>query len=144
MKDVCKYNLFKGVSTVLTIGTPITTLLLQGDFFRHRSDTSVSAAAVIAILISLLFCKDKLFENFKMPPVAVVCLILYILISIIQSIIVPIKNVCFITMFITGADECTFKRVYKNVERTLPKQTENYKHIGFIFTTTKKLKGGDN
>ena len=144
MKDVAKYNINKGVSTGLTVGTPIVTLALNGDFFRHRSDTAMSAAAIFVLLICVFLFKDKILENFKMPPVAILCLIMFILIAIIESIIVPIKNVCIMTMISTGIDEFTFKKSYKNLERCLPENASEYKHMGFIFTTTNKLKGGDN
>ena len=67
MKTVAKYNICKGVSTLLTMGTPIVTLACCGSFFRERSSTAISAAGLMVILISLLFAKDKIAENFKAP-----------------------------------------------------------------------------
>lgn len=139
MKTVAKYNIFKGVSTLLTIGTPIVTLLLCGDFFIHRSDTAISVAGVFAILISLLFCKDKLAEHWKMPSAFVLSTILCVLTFVIESIIIPIKYVCICTMLTTGIDELSFKRLYKHIEAQLPEQATAYMHIGFLFTTTKHL-----
>ena len=71
MKTVAKYNTFKGVSTGLTIGTPIVTLICCGEMFVHRSDTAISAAGIFAILFSFLFFKDKIIEKFKSPSALV-------------------------------------------------------------------------
>ena len=141
MKPVAKYNVFKGVSTLLTLGTPIITLCSCGDFFVHRSDTAVSASGVFVLLILAILFKDKLMERFKMPPAFVICLIAFILICMIESILFPIKMVCIVTMITSGVDEITFKRFYKDIEQTLPTEYSKYKHIGFIFTTSKKLIG---
>ena len=67
MKVVAKYNTCKAISTVLTVVTPIVTLMSCSDLFVHRSDSSVSAAGMFAIFLSLLFFKDKIAENFKVP-----------------------------------------------------------------------------
>lgn len=141
MKSVAKYNLFKAISTLLTVGTPITTLCVSSDLFIHRSETAISAAGVFVILITILLFKDKIAENFKMPSAFVVSLIFFILILMLEKILLPIKYVCITTMIATGIDELSFKRFYKNVELTLPEKAFAYKHIGFIFTTTNKLGG---
>ena len=47
------------------MGTPIITLACCGDFFVERPATAISAAGVFAILIALLFAKDKLAEKIK-------------------------------------------------------------------------------
>lgn len=143
MKKVAKYNLLKGVSTLCTLGTPMVTLLLSGDFLIKSSSTSISAAGVFVLLIMALFFKDKILENFKMPPVFIVCLIAFVFICLIESILVPIKTVCITTMVTSGIDEFTFKRMYKELEMTFPENVSLYKHVGFIMTTTKKLEGGD-
>lgn len=141
MKKVCKYNLCKGVSTLLTVGTPIVTLLCYGDMFVHNSGTSISAAGMFAILFAALFLKDKIVEEFKMPPTFVLCVIILLLICLIESILVPIKSMCIATAIATCGDEFTFKQMYKNVEAFLPESTKIYKKFGFIFTTSKKLLG---
>lgn len=141
MKQVAKYNIFKGVSTGLTIGTPIVTLACCGEFFVHNTGTSLSAAGVFTLLIVLLFMKDKIAEEFKMPPVFVLCLVGLILICMIESILVPIKSVLTATLITSGVDEFTFKQLYKNLEMRLPETAKSYKKMGFIFTTTKKLEG---
>lgn len=139
MKAVAKYNTFKGVSTACTIGTPILTLLLSGDFIVESPKNSISAAGVFVLLLVALFSKDKLLENFKMPPTFIVCLASFLVICLIESILIPIKTVCISTMITSGIDEFTFKRMYKSIEKSLPETMADYKHIGFIFTTTNKL-----
>lgn len=139
MKSVAKYNIFKGVSTVLTAGTPIITLACYGDFFVTRSDTAISAAGMFVILILVLLFKDKLAENFKVPSAFVLSTGIFFLLLLIENIMYPIKNVCIATMIATGIDEISFKRLYKQVEIGLPKQSELYKHVGFLFTTTNNL-----
>ena len=64
MKTVAKYNTFKGISTLLTAGTPFISLLSCSELFVHRSETAISAAGVFAMLFAILFFKDKLLENF--------------------------------------------------------------------------------
>lgn len=139
MKKVGKYNLFKGLSTTLTFGTPIATLLATSDLFRHRSDTALSAASLFAILILMLLFKDKIAENFKCPSAFVVSLAVFLLIVLVEKIMMPVKMICLTTMAACGVDELTFKRLYKAIGVSLPEQTELYKHLGFIFTTSKQL-----
>lgn len=139
MKQVAKYNMFKGVSIALTIGTPIVTLACFGDFFIHRSDTAISAAGMFALFIVLLLFKDKLAENFKMPSAFIVSLSMFILLIMVEKIIMPMKYVCIATIIATGVDELTFKRFYKQIESILPQSVKAFKHAGFIFTTTKNL-----
>lgn len=139
MKQVAKYNTFKGVSTFLTVGTPIITLACCGDLFVHRADTAVSAAGVFAILIALLFFKDKIAERFKSPSALVVAIIVFALCVIVEKIILPVKIVCIASIAACGIDEATFKSWYKRLEKHLPEIADDYKHFGFIFTTTQKL-----
>ena len=139
MKQVAKYNAFKGVSTALTIGTPIVTLACCGDFFVHRSDTAISAAGMFALFIVVLLFRDKFAENFKMPSAFILSLVMFILLLMVEKIMLPMKYVCIATMIATGADELTFKRFYKQIELMLPQQAHAFKHVGFIFTTTKNL-----
>jgi len=139
MKQVAKYNTYKGVSTALTLGTPIVTLAACGEFFRHRSDTAISAAGIFTILIFMLLFKDKIAEKWKTPSAFVVSVAVLILIVLVEKIMLPIKCVCIATIIATGVDEITFKRWYKQIEILLPKEAEAYKHVGFLFISTNKL-----
>lgn len=139
MSKVTKYNVNKGISTTLTFGTPIITLLSCGEFFVHRSETAISASGIFVILLVLLFAKDKLFNYFKTPPAALVSFVVLILITMIENILIPMKTVCITTMIATGIDECTFKSWYKQAENCLPELSNNYKHIGFIFAKQQTL-----
>ena len=139
MKYVAKYNLFKGVSTVLTIGTPIVTLACCGDFFIHRSDTAISAAGMFALFIVILLFKDKLAEKWKVPSAFVLSLAMFILLMMVEKIMLPMKYVCITTIIATGIDEFTFKKLYKQTEMMIPQQAQLFKHAGFIFTTTENL-----
>jgi hypothetical protein len=139
MGKVAKYNTFKGVSTLLTIGTPIITLACTGEFFVQRSESAVSAAAMFAILISLIFCKDKLLEKIKTPAPFILCGVVLALIYMVENLMYPMKLVCWATLATTLVDEFTFRRMYKQLEKKLPKNAEDYKRFGFIFTTAKKL-----
>ena len=142
MKNVAKYNLCKGASTVATFGAPLGTLFACGDFIVQRPSTSISAAGVFAIILLLFFFKDKIAENFKIPPAGVLCLALFIVICLVEKILLPIKIVCLVTMVTSGIDEFTFKRIYKSIEQKLPTGAADYKHLGFIFSTTDKIEGG--
>lgn len=139
MGPVMKYNTCKTVSTLLTVGAPIITLASCSDFFVHQSETAISAAGMFAILLSMLFLKDKIAENFKMPSALVIAITCYVLIQIIKNLIAPIELVCIVTMITAGIDELTFKNWYKGLMNTLPNNANNYKKFGLIITTSKKL-----
>lgn len=144
MKAVSKYNLCKGVSTVLTVGTPIITLACCGDMFVHRSDTAISAAGLFAILIALIFCKDKVVEVFKAPSALILSAVVFGLLILVENIMLPVKYVCIATIFASGVDELTVKRIYKQVESMLPDNYSVHKHFGFIFATTEQILGEHN
>lgn len=144
---VWKYNLWKGLSTVSTVGTPIITLAVQYKMFYNRPQTAISAAGIFAILIALLFFKDKIAENWKMPSPLVLSIIFFVLIQLIRSIIDPIEVVCIATMIACGADEIFFKRFYKNEElkfKVADIDLNNYKQFGFVFKFTKTLAGEED
>ena len=144
MKAVGKYNLYKGISTLLTVGTPIVTLCSCSELFIHRSDTAISAAGMFAIFLSLLFLKDKIAENLKMPSAFVVSAVSLILLLIIESLILPLKYVCIATLCTSGVDQLLFKRWYKRIEIDFPKNFKKYQFLGFIFTNTDELMRCDN
>ena len=139
MKTVMKYNVYKSISTLLTVGSPIITLSLCSDFFIHRSSTAISAAGMFSILISLLFLKDKIAENFKMPSALVLSITTFVLASMIENLVLPVKVVSLVTMITSGIDEFTFKRLYKNMDILLPDNVKSQKKFGFIFGTSDKL-----
>lgn len=139
MKQVGKYNTFKGISTLLTIGTPIITLACCGDFFVERPATAISAAGVFAILIALLFAKDKLAEKIKSPSAFIVSAAVLVIIVVVENILLPMKYVCIATMIASGVDELTFKRMYKALECKMPQCWQAYEHFGFIFAKTQDI-----
>ena len=139
MKQVGKYNTFKGISTLLTIGTPIITLACCGDFFVQRSETAISAAGVFAILIALLFAKDKLAEKIKTPSAFIISAAVLVIIVVVENILLPMKYVCIATMIASGVDELTFKRMYKALECKMPQCWQAYEHVGFIFAKTQDI-----
>lgn len=139
MKQVGKYNTFKGISTLLTIGTPIITLACCGDFFVERPATAISAAGVFAILIALLFAKDKLAEKIKTPSAFIISAAVLVIIVVLENILLPMKYVCIATMIASGVDELTFKRMYKALECKMPQCWQAYEHFGFIFAKTQDI-----
>ena len=139
MKEVGKYNTFKGISTLLTIGTPIITLACCGDFFTERPATAISAAGVFAILIALLFAKDKIAEKIKTPSAFILSAAVLVIIVVVENIILPMKYVCIATMIASGVDELTFKRMYKALEYKMPQSWQAYEHFGFIFAKTQDI-----
>ena len=139
MKEVGKYNTFKGISTLLTIGTPIITLACCGDFFVERPATAISAAGVFAILIALLFAKDKLAEKLKTPSAFIISAAVLVIIVMVENILLPMKYVCIATMIASGVDELTFKRMYKALECKMPQCWQAYEHFGFIFAKTQDI-----
>lgn len=143
MSKIAKYNLFKGISTIITLGTPIITLICTSNFFVHRPETAISAAGIFTILISMIFLKDKIAENFKIPSAFILSLIVFVLILLIENIIEPMKMVSLTSMLASGIDELSFKRIYKSLELQMPESVKSFKHIGFIFTSSNKLLGED-
>ena len=139
MKQVGKYNTFKGISTLLIIGTPIITLACCGDFFVERPATAISAAGVFAILIALLFAKDKLAEKIKTPSAFIISAAVLVIIVVVENILLPMKYVCIATMIASGVDELTFKRMYKALECKMPQCWQAYEHFGFIFAKTQDI-----
>ena len=139
MKQVGKYNTFKGISTLLTMGTPIITLACCGDFFVERPATAISAAGVFAILIALLFAKDKLAEKIKTPSAFIISAAVLVIIVVVENILLPMKYVCIATMIASGVDELTFKRMYKALECKMPQCWQAHEHFGFIFAKTQDI-----
>ena len=133
MTNVKKYNIYKGISTVLTVGTPIITLACFGDFFVHRSDTAISAAGIFAILISALFAKDKFMEQLKSPTALKLAIIALVFCVLVENLIIPIEAVCICTIATAGLDELTFKRWYQGIEEEyFQDMPSSCKKIGFI------------
>jgi phosphatidylserine synthase len=141
MQTIGKYNVFKGISTALTVGTPIVSLASCSELFIHRSDTAISAAGVFAILFAILFLKDKLMENIKIPSPFVISLIGLVVISMLESIIYPMKIVFVTTAAVTCVDTFTFRSIYKRIERMLHEKIDSFKKFGFIFGTTEDVMG---
>ena len=137
--QVGKYNLYKGVSTLLTVGTPLITLACQSDFFVHNAGASISATGIFAILIAMLFLKDKIAAKLKTPSAFIVSTVLFVFILLVENILQPMKYVCLASMIACGIDEFTFKRLYTQIEALFPKATKAYTFAGFLFTTTDKF-----
>ncbi len=131
MTKVAKYNTYKGISTALTFGTPIITMLIVGDFFTARPATAISGAAVFAMLLSALLTKDKLAEKFKAPSALVVAVIVFVLCVVVENIILPVKIISLATIIACGVDELTFKGFYKRLELSFPQQAQALKKFGF-------------
>lgn len=134
MTNVAKYNTYKGISTALTFGTPIATMLVVGDFFTKRPATAISGAAVFALLLVALFAKDKLAEKFKAPSALVVAIVVFVFCIIVESILLPLKIIALTTIIACGVDELTFKNFYKRVELSFPEKAAIYKRFGFYGT----------
>lgn len=141
MKEVCKYNIFKAISLLMTVGTPLLVVCLCSDFIVTSSAASISMTGVIAILFSALFFKDKIVENFKLPSPFMIASIMFISILFLESILIPAKYACLGTMITAGLDELTFKRIYKRIELSFPEKVKMYKHFGFVCCKSETLRG---
>nr|DAR14317.1 MAG TPA: hypothetical protein [Caudoviricetes sp.] len=142
MKPIAKYNTFKGISTVLTVGTPIITLACCSDMFVHRSETAISAAGMFGLLLAALLLKDKIAENFKAPSAFIISAIGIIFVAMMKNILEPIEYMCWATLITSGVDEITFKQFYKVLEAQFPESIQVYKKFGFIFGKSDNLIGG--
>lgn len=139
MTNVAKYNITKGISTVLTMGTPIITMFCCGDFFVKDTGTAISSLGVLTLLFVLLFTKDKIAENWKAPSTMIVAGIIFVFTTMIKNIITPIQIVAGFTFLAGALDEATVKSLYKRYELLLPTNAKVHKHFGFIFSTLSKL-----
>lgn len=131
MTKVAKYNLYKGISTALTFGTPLITTLCLGSFFKKQPSTAISGTAIFAILLSLLFMKDKIAEKFKSPTALIVAILAFVFCVVVEAIIYPVKVISLMTIIACGVDELTFKHLYKCLELQMPKTAESFKKFGF-------------
>lgn len=134
MTNVAKYNTYKGISTALTFGTPIATMLAVGDFFTKRPATAISGAAVFALLLSALLTKDKLAEQFKAPSALIVAIVVFVFCVIVENILLPLKIIALTTIAACIVDEATFKGFYKRLEMQFPKKAAALKLFGFYKT----------
>lgn len=130
---VAKYNIYKAISTLLTVGTPMATLLACGDSFLQSPKSTVSAAGVFMLLFSILLFKDKMLEHFKMPSATIIALVILILVMLIENILAPIKIMCIMTIAASGIDKLTFDPMYHAIEKALGDEAQIYKHFGFLF-----------
>lgn len=131
MTKVAKYNTFKGISTGITFGAPIATMLAVGELLVQRPATAISGGAVFALLLSALLLKDKLAENFKVPSSLVIAVVVFVFCVLVENIIRPMKITSLVTIIACGVDELTFKGFYKRIETGFPKKAGEYKHYGF-------------
>lgn len=139
MKMVAKYNTYKAISTLLTVGTPMVTLLACGDSFLQSPKSTVSAAGIFMLLFSVLLFKDKIMENFKMPSATIIALIVLILVMLIENILAPIKIMCIMTIAASGIDKLTFDPAYHALEKAMGDGAQIYKHFGFLFCKTETV-----
>lgn len=141
MKQVGKYNLFKGISLVVTAGIPLITAASVSDMFVSSTNTSISTAGVIAILIMVLTMKDKLLEEIKSPSALKIAVALLILLIVLEAILVPTKYVLVASCIGLGLDTLVLKKLYSYYYNQLPEIKLNYSHFGFIFCKTETLTG---
>ena len=141
MKEVGKYNLFKALSTFITTVPTILVAFLFKDSIVYDTNASVSFAAMIGIICALLFFKNKIAENFKLPSPFIIASILFIVIIMIENILIPTKYICLTVMIVCGIDELLFKRIYERIEMLLPEKRNIYKHFGFYICKTETITG---
>ena len=144
MGEVGKYNLFKSLSILITCVPTLLVSFSYGDLFVKSTGASMSLAAIIGILIAVLFLKNKIAENFKLPSPFIVATILFVIILLVEQIILPVKFTCLTVMIVCAIDELSFKRIYKRIELLLPEKREAYKHLGFYMCKSKTLLGVNN
>lgn len=143
MKIVSKYNLFKALSILETCVPSLLVALSYKDSVVSSSGASISFVGIIGVLMALLFFKDKIAENFKMPSPFIVASILFLIIILIENLLIPVKFTCLVVMISCGIDELTFKRIYKKIEYQMPDKSEAHKFMGF-YTCKSDTLLGDN
>lgn len=140
MKKVFKYNLFKSLSLLITCVPSFVITSYYGDFIIRDSKATISFAGVISILVAVLFLKNKIAENFKVPSPFIIACVLFFLTILIEHILIQVRMTCLVIMISCGVDEFTFKRIYKNIEVLMPEKMKAYKHLGFYVCKSDKLK----
>lgn len=140
MKKVFKYNLFKSLSLLVTCVPSFLVTAYYGDFIIRDSKATISFAGVMSILVAVLFLKNKIAENFKVPSPFIVACVLFFLTILIEHILLQVKMTCLVIMISTGIDELSFKRIYKSIEVLMPEKIKAYKHLGFYICKSDKLK----
>lgn len=138
MNKVAKYNTFKVISTILTGGTPVATLLICGGGLTSMQQ-SVSFVGTVALFLTFFIFKDKIMEEFKSPTALKLALIGFICVTLFKDIITTMQYVFLATIVASTIDELTFKHFYKVIEAKLPEGAEAYKFLGFLWTTTQKM-----
>lgn len=139
MKQVAKYNIFKGLSTLITAACPIIAAISCSDFIVTNTGASISVCGIIGILIAVLCMKDKFMEQVKTPTGFKVCLALLVIVLVVEAVLIPVKTVLIVSIIAFGVDELSFKRIYKNLELRLPEIAKTYKHLGFYFCKSEAL-----
>lgn len=133
MTNVAKYNITKGISTALTMGTPIVSTLCCADFFKQNAGTSISGLGILALLFVLLFTKDKLAENLKVPSAMVVAGIVFVLTTMVAQVAQAVQVISGATFIAASLDEITCKKLYKALEQRLPDISQTHKFFGFMW-----------
>lgn len=139
MKEVGKYNLFKTLSILVTCVPTILVGLYFGEGIVKDPGQSISLAGVIGIIIAILFLKNKIAENFKVPSPFIIATVLFVIIILFEQILIPAKFTCLTIMIVCGIDELLFKRIYKRIEALFPHTKDAYKHFGYYFCKTDTL-----
>ena len=140
MREVGKYNLFKGLSIGFTCMPTLISATSYSDIIAHDSKASISLVGIIGILLAVLFLKNKIAENLKVPSPFIIATILFVIIILIENLLLPVKTTCLVVMIVCGIDEISFKHIYKKIELKLP-NGEFYKHFGFYICKTEKILG---
>lgn len=148
MNFVMKYNILKGISSLLTVGTPSAIMIIMNIALADTPAGAISIVGIISILFAIFFLKDKIAENFKLPSPLVTAIIILVAVLLLENVILLVKYTCIVMIAICGIDELTFKSWYKRLEKQFIKTHTNidlndYKKLGFIISTTKKLLSGD-
>lgn len=139
MTKVAKYNIFKGISTALTFGAPIVSMLCMGEAFISRPATAISGVGVFALLMSALFLKDKLAEKFRAPSALVLSIVVFVFCVLVENVIRPLKIMALVTIIVCGVDELTFKGLYKRIELAFPEQAAASKRFGFYMAKQRTI-----
>lgn len=102
MSNKTKSILCKVGSGVVGAGLPIAVLCTQFDFFIQRSETTVSAIGIIALIIGAVSFKDALLKFFKTPTALKLWLIVFVFAVLVEPIIYQMKVVAMFGLAAQG------------------------------------------
>lgn len=89
-------------SGLLGAGVPLAATVSQFDFFVQRSDTTISAIGIIALIIGAVSFKGAVIKFFKTPTALKLWLVFFVLAVLVEPIIYQVKIIAIFGLAAQG------------------------------------------